>query len=94
MSLSTLVKGYSDFKTKTCFFSVPVGSLQIKFHIDAKGSTGIKIYTNKLGQMTKIAAMPIYGREVKKLCQNICADGLETWYVAFGTRVLFRMFKL
>ena len=38
------------------------------------------------GHTTEIAAMPIYGKNLKKnlLLQNHWADGLETWYVAFG----------
>ena len=27
---------------------------------------GIKIYTNELGHMTNLAAMPIYGKNLKK----------------------------
>ena len=34
--------------------------------------------------MTKMAATPIYGKNVKDLfLQNHCASCLETWYVAF-----------
>ena len=33
--------------------------------------------------MTKVAAMPIYGKNLKNLLlQNQFTDGLETWYVA------------
>ena len=27
---------------------------------------GVKLYTNKLGHMTNMAAMPIYGKNLKK----------------------------
>ena len=30
----------------------------------------MKIYTNELGHMTKMAAMPIYGKNLKNLLQN------------------------
>ena len=40
--------------------------------------------------MTKIAAMPIYGKNPKQnlLLQNPKVDDLETWYAALGARVL------
>ena len=44
------------------------------------------IYTNESGQMTKKAAMPIYGKHFKNvLLQNHWTDGLGTWYIAIGT---------
>ena len=33
----------------------------------ALGRMEIKIYTNELGHMTSMAAMPIYGKNLKKL---------------------------
>ena len=43
----------------------------------------MKINTNELGHMTNMAAMPIYGKNLKNLLlQNQLPDGLETWYVA------------
>ena len=52
----TLVKSHSDFKVKTCFFFA-----------ETVGPFGIKeIYTNELGHMAKMAAMPIYGKNLKK----------------------------
>ena len=33
----------------------------------AWGGIGMKIYTNELGHMTNIAAMPIYGKNLKNL---------------------------
>ena len=58
------------------------------------GSSGAKIYTTGLGHTTKMAAMPIYGKNLKKLLpQNQMTYGLETWYVPSGTRVLPRLFR-
>ena len=34
--------------------------------------------------MTKMAAMPIYGKNRKNLLPNQKANDLETWYVALG----------
>ena len=67
----TLVKGHSDFKVKTCFFPKTVGQFGTKVHMKALGGIGMKIYTNKLGHMTNMAAMPIYGKNLKNfLLQN------------------------
>ena len=44
--------------------------------------------------MTKIAVMPIYGKNLKNyLLRNQKADDLETWYAASGTQVLPNSFK-
>ena len=38
--------------------------------------------------MTKMAAMPVYGKNFKKLLQNQKADDLETWHASSGTQAL------
>ena len=56
---------------------------------------GMKIYTNEYGHMIKVAAMPIYCKNLKNLLfQNQLTDDLEIWYVALCARVLPRLFKL
>ena len=41
----------------------------------------MKIYLNELGHMTNMAAMPIYGKILKKASSpEAIADDLETWY--------------
>ena len=63
----TLVKGLSDFKIKTCFSQKQLGNLEPKLIImKAYGRNGMKIYTNDMGHMTNMAAMPIYGKNLKK----------------------------
>ena len=43
--------------------------------------------------MTKMAAMPKYGKNLKNLLlRNQKADGLETWYAALGAWVLLSLF--
>ena len=61
----TLVKGHSDFKMKL-FFSETVRSFETKMQMKAYGRKGMKIYTciNELGHMTKMAAMPIYDKNL------------------------------
>ena len=43
---------------------------------------GTKVYSNGPGHMTEMAAMPIYGKNLKKnlLIRNQKADDLESWY--------------
>ena len=49
--------------------------------------------------MTKIAAMPIYGKNLKKSSSlepavwNQKADDLESWYAALGAQVQSSLFK-
>ena len=43
------------------FSSVTTGPIATKFHIQPPCTLGKKIYSNGLGHMTNMAAMPIYG---------------------------------
>ena len=54
-----------------------------------------KIYAKYFGHMTKMAAMPIYGKKTFKnlLLQNQKADDLGTWYIALGMWDLPSLFK-
>ena len=55
----------------------------------------MKIYTNELGHMTNMAAMPIYGKNLKKSSSpEQKTNDLETWYVASCMGVLPKLFKL
>ena len=46
---------------------------------------GTKVCSNGPDHMTKMAAMPIYGKTLKNLnLWNQTADDLETWYAASG----------
>ena len=40
-----------------------------------------------------MAAMPIYGENLKTLLRNQNADDLETWFAASGAQVLPSLFK-
>ena len=45
----------------------------------------MKIYINDLDHMTNMAAMPIYGKNLKNLLpQSQLTDDLKTWYVALS----------
>ena len=53
----------------------------------------MKVCSNGQGHMTKMAAMPIYVKNLNLLLLNQKADDLETWYAALGARVLPNLFK-
>ena len=41
---------------------MPIGA---KFHVEPHWDRGTKVYTNSSGHMTKMAAMPVYGKNMK-----------------------------
>ena len=55
----------------------------------------MKNCSNGPGHMTKMATMPVYGKNLKKnlLLRNQKADDLEFWYASSGARVLPSMLK-
>ena len=65
-----------------------------KIHMKAWRRIGMKIYTNELGHMTNMAAMPINGKNHKKSSSPEPIDQLWTWYVALPMQVLPKLFKL
>ena len=55
---------------------------------------GIESLTKGSRSHNQMAAMPIYGKNLKNhLLWNQKADDLENWYAALGTRVLPSLFK-
>ena len=48
------------------FSSETTGPISSKFHIQLPGPLGKKSCSNGLGHMTNMAAMPIYGKNLKK----------------------------
>ena len=53
------------FQSSNLFFTETVGRFGTKAHMKALVSMGMKIYTNELGHMTNMAAMPICGKNLK-----------------------------
>ena len=64
------------FQRKNLFFSKTVGQFVTKIHMKAWRRTGMKICTNELGHMTNMAAMPIYGKNLKK---SSSPEPLDPW---------------
>ena len=73
---------------QTSFPQKTLGRLKPNFILSL--DIGIKICSNVLGHVAKMASMPIYG---KNLLWNQEADDLETWYAASGSQVLPNLFK-
>ena len=55
--LSTFSKG---------FFHETTGTISFKFYMQPPSIRGTIVYIFRLGHMTKVAAMPIYGKNIKK----------------------------
>ena len=72
----------------------PLGRLKPN-HMQPPSDGEKKVCSNSPGHITKMAAMPIYGKNLKKnlLLQNQKADDLETWYAASGAPVPPSLFK-
>ena len=64
------------------FSSGTTGQIEVKFHVEPPWDGGMKVCIRGPGHMTKLAAMPIYGKNL--LLRNRWADLHETWYVASG----------
>ena len=71
------------------FSSETAWPIKAKFYVEPPWEGGTKVYINGPGHMTKMAAMPIYGKNLKNLLlQNQKSYCLETWHVALGTQAL------
>ena len=68
-------------------FSETAWPIKAKFYVEPPWEGGTKVCINGLGHMTKMAATPIYGKNLKNLLlQNQKSYDLETWHVASGTQ--------
>ena len=71
------------------FSSETTWPIKAKFYVESPWGGRTKVYINGPGHMTKMAAMPIYGKKLKNLLlQNQKAYDLETWHVALRTQAL------
>ena len=81
------------FTISNVFSSETAWPTKSKFYVAAPWQGGKKVYINGPGHMTKMAAMPIYGKNLKSLLQNEKSNDLETWHVASGTQALQSAYK-
>ena len=64
--LLTLVQGHSD-STFSNFFSLETaGPIEAKFHVESPWDEEMKGCSNGPSNVTNMAAMPIYGKNLKK----------------------------
>ena len=77
------------------FSSETAWQIKAKFYVEPPWEGGTKVYINGPCHMTKMAAMPIYGKNLKKnlLLQNHKSYDLETRHVASGTQALQSLYK-
>ena len=79
---------------RTLSTSSPQKPIKVKFHMAPPWDGGMKVCSNGPGHMTKMAAMPIYGKNLNKSSSlEPKGDDLETWYAASDARVLPSLFK-
>ena len=84
-SLTDLGPNLSDI-FKVLFLNRPI---EAKFHVEPPLDGKTKAYSNVLGHMTRMVAMPIYGKIIEDIfLWYRKADDLETWYTALSTRLL------
>ena len=68
--------------------------IEAKFHMEPPWVGGTKVCSNGPDYMIRMAAMPIYGKNLKNLLlQNHKADDFEILYAISGARVLPSLFK-
>ena len=74
----TLVQGHSDSIFSNVFFLETAWPIEAKFYVEPPWDGWMKVWSNGLGHITKMAAMPIYGKNLKKnhLLWNQKADVL------------------
>ena len=89
-----LPRGYIHVHNHYFQTSSPLKPIKPKFYVEPPWEGGIKVYINSLGHMSKMAAMPIYGKTLKNLLlQNQKSYDLEAWHVSLGSQVLQSLYK-
>ena len=82
------------FTISNVFSSETAWPIKAKFYVEPLWEGGTKVYINGPGHMTNMAAMPIYGKNLKKiLFQNQMTYDLETWHVASVIQALQSLYK-
>ena len=75
------------------FSSETARPIKAKFYVEPPWEGGTKVYINGPGHMTKMAAIPIYGKNLKNLLlQNQMSYDFETWHVASVTQALHSLY--
>ena len=61
----TFVQGHSDLNFQTSFSKKNIRLFEAKFHMKPRWDVGMKMCSNDPGHMTKMASMPIYGKNLQ-----------------------------
>ena len=90
----TLIQDNSD-STFSYFLSLKSARpIEATFHVEPPWDRIMKVRTNGICHMTKMATVSIYSTNLKNLLLwNQKADDIETWYAALVTRALPNSFK-
>ena len=90
-------RSFSDLGPRSLIFNIFdhlfLKLTEAKFHVEPAWDGGTKVFSNGPAHMTKMGAMPVYGKILKNLLWNQKADDLEAWHAASGTQVLLNLFK-
>ena len=62
----TLIQGHSDSTFSNFFFLETAWPIEVKFYVAPPWDGGTKFDYNGLGHITKMTAMPIYGKNLKE----------------------------
>ena len=73
----------SDSIFLNVFSSISTRPIEAKFHVETPWNEGMKVSSNGPGHRTKMAAVPIYCKNL--LHRNQKAYDLESWYAPSST---------
>ena len=85
---------HHPFTFSNIFSSETALPIKAKFYVEPPWEGGTKVCINGPGHMTKMAAMPIYGKNLKKSSSPEPAGRFpQTWYVVSGTPAHHSLYK-
>ena len=74
----TLIQGPSDSTFSNFFFLETAWPIETKFYAEPPWDGGMEVWSNGLGHMTKMAAMPLYGNNLK-IASSLEPKGQLPW---------------
>ena len=78
--LLTMIQGHSISTFSNFFFLETARLIEAKFYVAPPWEAGLKVWSNGLGHMTKMAPMPIYDKKTKKITLKV---GLQHWVLEY-----------